>query len=299
MDSLYTELKKLAETEKDVPLARMTTLRIGGPARYTVYPQNELSLDGILRLLKRENVSYKVIGKGSNLLCSDDEFAGVVIRLDRYFTDSFFREDILTAQAGCSIITLAYDAMKLGYSGLEFASGIPATVGGVTYMNAGAYKSSMADVIESVLVYRDGRSEWISNAECEFGYRTSIFQSHPDWLILGVRMHLKPGNINEIRELMENRRQRRMASQPLDKPRAGSVFRNPEEIPAWQLIEKIGYRGKRIGGAMVSEKHVNFIVNEDHAKARDFLQLADEIHDEILEQYGIDLKMEVEKFNWS
>ena len=98
---------------------------------------------------------------------------------------------------------------------------------------------------------------------------------------------------------MENRRQRRMASQPLDKPSAGSVFRNPEEIPAWQLIEKIGYRGKRIGGAMVSEKHVNFIVNEDHAKARDFLQLADEIHDEILEQYGIDLKMEVEKFNWS
>ncbi|MBR3127739.1 MAG: FAD-binding protein, partial [Solobacterium sp.] len=107
MDSLYTELKKLAETEKDVPLARMTTLRIGGPARYTVYPQNELSLDGIMRLLKRENVPYKVIGKGSNLLCSDDEFAGVVIRLDRYFTASFFRDDILTAQAGCSIISRA------------------------------------------------------------------------------------------------------------------------------------------------------------------------------------------------
>ena len=296
-DDLFEKLKRIAEVERDGPLSTMTTLRIGGPARYVVYPDSMVALDALMRLLKKDSIPYKVIGKGSNLLCSDNVFEGVVIRLDK-FDDFYFLGNDLIAQAGCSIIALSYQAMKQGLSGLEFASGIPASVGGVTFMNAGAYKRSMSDVIDSVFVYRDEKFEWMRNEECEFTYRHSIFHSHPDWLIIAVRIHLETAPVTEIRDLMESRRKRRMDSQPLDKPSAGSVFQNPEEMPAWQLIDGIGYRGYRIGGAMVSEKHVNFIVNEDHATAQDFLTLVNQIKRLVEEQYHIRLHMEVERFNW-
>lgn len=298
MIDLYKELEALAEVEENIPLSKMTTLRIGGVARYVVYPENTLSLQGVMNKLNQNHIPYKVIGKGSNLLCSDEPFDGVIIRLDRYLCNAYFDNEHLVAEAGCSIIALSYEAMKNELSGLEFASGIPGTVGGVTFMNAGAYKSSMADVIDSVSVYRDGKIEWIQNADCGFSYRTSIFQKHPDWIILAVKMTLKKGNQKEIRELMDSRRERRMNSQPLDKHSAGSIFRNPEEIPAWKLIEGAGFRGKRIGDAVVSEKHVNFIVNENHASAKDFITLVTDVQKAVKDKYDIDLYMEVEKFNW-
>lgn len=296
-NDLFEKMKRIAEVEQNVPLSSMTTLRIGGPARYVVYPDSTVALDALMRLLKAEKIPYKVIGKGSNLLCSDKPFDGAVIRLDK-FDDYYFLGNDLIAQAGCSIISLSYQAMKQGLSGLEFVSGIPASVGGVTFMNAGAYRSSMCDVIDSVFVYRNERFEWISNEECEFAYRRSVFHSHPDWLIIAVKIHLNNAPVSEIRDLMDSRRERRMNSQPLDKPSAGSVFQNPEEMPAWQLIDGIGYRGYRIGGAMVSEKHVNFIVNEDHATAEDYLTLVNEIKRLVDEKYHIRLHMEVERFNW-
>ncbi len=296
-NDLVEKMKRIAAVEENVPLSSMTTLRIGGPARYVVYPDSTVALDALMRLLKAEQVPYKVIGKGSNLLCSDKPFDGAVIRLDK-FDDYYFLGNDLIAQAGCSIISLSYQAMKQGLSGLEFVSGIPASVGGVTFMNAGAYRSSMCDVIDSVFVYRNERFEWISNEECEFAYRRSVFHSHPDWLIIAVKIHLNNAPVSEIRDLMDSRRERRMNSQPLDKPSAGSVFQNPEEMPAWQLIDGIGYRGYRIGGAMVSEKHVNFIVNEDHATAEDYLTLVNEIKRLVDEKYHIRLHMEVERFNW-
>ena len=298
MIDLYKELEALAEVEENIPLSKMTTLRIGGVARYVVYPENTLSLQGVMNKLNQNHISYKVIGKGSNLLCSDEPFDGVIIRLDRYLCNAYFDNEHLVAEAGCSIIALSYEAMKNELSGLEFASGIPGTVGGVTFMNAGAYKSSMADVIDSVSVYRDGKIEWIQNADCGFSYRTSIFQKHPDWIILAVKMTLKKGDQKEIRELMDSRRERRMNSQPLDKHSAGSIFRNPEEIPAWKLIEGAGFRGKRIGDAVVSEKHVNFIVNENHASAKDFITLVTDVQKAVKDKYDIEKYMEVEKFNW-
>ena len=298
MIDLYKELEALAEVEENIPLSKMTTLRIGGVARYVVYPENTLSLQGVMNKLNQNHIPYKVIGKGSNLLCSDEPFDGVIIRLDRYLCNAYFDNEHLVAEAGCSIIALSYEAMKNELSGLEFASGIPGTVGGVTFMNAGAYKSSMADIIDSVSVYRDGKIEWIQNADCGFSYRTSIFQKHPDWIILAVKMTLQKGDQKEIRELMDSRRERRMNSQPLDKHSAGSIFRNPEEIPAWKLIEGAGFRGKRIGDAVVSEKHVNFIVNENHASAKDFITLVTDVQKAVKDKYDIDLYMEVEKFNW-
>lgn len=298
MIDLYKELEALAEVEENIPLSKMTTLRIGGVARYVVYPENTLSLQGVMNKLNQNHIPYKVIGKGSNLLCSDEPYDGVIIRLDRHLCNAYFDNEHLVAEAGCSIIALSYEAMKNELSGLEFASGIPGTVGGVTFMNAGAYKSSMADVIDSVSVYHDGKIEWIQNADCGFSYRTSIFQKHPDWIILAVKMTLQKGDQKEIRELMDSRRERRMNSQPLDKHSAGSIFRNPEEIPAWKLIEGVGFRGKRIGDAVVSEKHVNFIVNENHASAKDFITLVTDVQKAVKDKYDIDLYMEVEKFNW-
>ncbi len=298
MDQLENELSKLAQTETWVLMSSMTTLRIGGRAHYVCYPENTVALDAVIKLITKAGLPYKVFGKGSNLLCSDEDYEGVVIRLDRHFTDFYIRGNTVIAQAGCSIILLALECMKSGLSGLEFASGIPATAGGAAYMNAGAYKSSMSEVLDSVFIYRDGRFEWIPVSECGYGYRTSVFQKEPEWIIIAVKFNLKPGDTEEIRSLMDSRRERRMASQPLNKPSAGSVFHNPENMPAWQLIEGIGYRGHQIGGAKVSDKHVNFIVNEDHAKAEDFERLVNEIQTKVKEKYDIDLQMEVEKFNW-
>jgi len=145
---------------------------------------------------------------------------------------------------------------------------------------------------------RNGNAEWISNEECEFDYRRSIFHKHPDWIILAVRLKLERKSQDEIRTLMDNRRQRRMESQPLDFPSAGSVFRNTDSKPAWQFIEELGWRGKNIGGAMVSSKHTNFIINYNHATAADFMALANAICQSVKEKYDVDLIMEVEKFNW-
>ena len=298
MERLVKELEQYGKVQEYVSFRTMTTLRIGGEARIVVYPKNILALTQILREINEAGASYKLIGKGSNLLCSDDLYNGVVIRLDRTFTDHYFDHEFCYAEAGCSIIALAYEAMKNSLSGLEFASGIPGTVGGVTFMNAGAYKSSMSEIIQEVFVYRDGQLVWMDASECGFSYRTSIFQSHPDWIVLAVKMKLHSGDEEEIRGLMEQRRERRMNSQPLSLPSAGSVFRNPDTRPAWQYIEDIGYRGKRIGGACVSDKHVNFIVNQDNASAQDYLLLAEEIKEKVKAQFGVELKMEVEKFNW-
>jgi UDP-N-acetylenolpyruvoylglucosamine reductase len=298
MDELLNELNKIALTTSDQSLAKMTTLQIGGKAKYVTYPETDVALDLIIRLLKEKNVPMKVIGKGSDLLCSDDDFDGVIIKLDRFFNDVIFNGTEITVQAGASIIAVSIDAAKHGLSGLEFATGIPGTVGGTIFMNAGAYKSCMADIVREVFVYRDGKMEWIPAKECEFSYRTSIFQSHPDWIILAARLQMIEKDAEEITSLMENRRERRMASQPLDKPSCGSVFRNPEGMNAWELIDGIGYRGHRKGGAEVSSKHCNFIVNVDHASADEYMALVKEIQEKVKEKYGVELKTEMEKFNW-
>lgn len=297
MNTLLEELSVICHTEEKVSFRKMTTLRVGGEADYVVYPDNEVALDAIMRTIKKHQMSYKVIGKGSNLLCGDGPYHGVVIRLDRYFTDFFFAGNDVTVQAGCSIIALATEALKHGLSGLEFACGIPATVGGTIFMNAGAYKSSMSDIVEEVFVYKDGALCWMSKEECGFDYRTSVFQKHPDWIVTAVRLHLQPKNQEEIRSLMESRRERRFATQPLNYPSCGSVFRNPDGMNSWKLIDGIGYRGYMHGGACVSEKHPNFIVNKGDATARDYIELVEDIQKKVFDQYGILLKTEMEKFN--
>lgn len=297
--NLKERLLPYGDVECNEPLAKHTTFRIGGAAAYFIYPKNEICLMRILDLLKEANLPYKIFGKGSNLLCSDEPYEGACICLDRYMTDFYFEQDgTCVAQAGCSIILLAHEAMKQSLSGLEFASGIPGTFGGALFMNAGAYKSAISDILQSVFVLKEGTCMWMDVQELDYAYRHSRFQKENDWIILGGKLKLEQGDQKEIRDLMDSRRKRRMSTQPLNKPCAGSMFRNPENAQAWELIEKIGYRGKRIGGAMVSDKHANFIVNEEHATAQEILSLVEEIQQKVKEQFGIELRTEVERFNW-
>lgn len=297
--NIEEQLSAYGDVERNEPLAKHTTFRIGGSCAYFVYPKNEICFIQILAICQKEHLPYRVFGKGSNLLCSDDPFEGVILCFDRYMADYYFENDgSCVAQAGCSIILLAHEAMKRSFSGLEFASGIPGTIGGALYMNAGAYRSAISDILQQVFVYKEGQCVWMDAAELAYGYRQSRFQQERNWIILAGRMQLTKGKQNEIMDLMDSRRQRRMNTQPLDKPSAGSTFRNPETISAWELIDKIGYRGKSIGGAKVSEKHPNFIVNENNASAEDVITLISEIQQKVKEQFDIDLHTEVERFNW-
>ena len=296
---MIEKLKVYGDLYINEPLKKHTTFKIGGEAAYFIYPKNEMGLIRIVELCKKENLPYKVFGKGSNILASDERFDGVVICLDRYFTDFNFEDDgTCYAQSGMSIILLAMEAMKRSFSGLEFASGIPATAGGCAYMNAGAYKSDISNIIKRVYVLKDNGCIWMDKEDLDYSYRHSIFQSHPEWIILGLELKLEKADKKNIKDLMDARRSRRLESQPLDKPSAGSVFRNPDIAPAWKLIEECGLRGKMIGGAKISEKHANFIVNEDNAKASDVDLLVKEIQKAIDDKYHIKLKPEVEKFNW-
>ena len=281
-------------------MKKHTTYRIGGTVDYFIYPKNELALTRILQILKEENIPYHVLGRGSNILCSDAHFHGAIINLDRTLNDFFFEEDgVLLAQAGCSIINLSVEAMKRSMSGLEFASGIPGSIGGALYMNAGAYKANIASLLKGVYVWKNGCTEWMNPKDLDYDYRHSIFQKHKDWLILGACFRLNKGDRKEIEALMDSRRQRRMDAQPLNMPCAGSVFRNPESVPAWKLIEQLGLRGYEIGGAQVSLKHANFIVNKNgEAKAKDVLDLITLIQTKAKEEYGIDLITEVEHLVW-
>lgn len=297
-EEIYSKISQFAKVEKDSAFSKMTTLRIGGSIAYVVYPETLLALQGIMDVIEEHHLTFKVVGKGSNLLCSDDHYDGVVIRFDRFMNQTYVYGDHIYAYAGCSYVLLSNIAMKHGLSGLEFASSIPGTVGGAIFMNAGAYKEDTAMVVEKVLVFQQGKLVWLDQKDCAYQYRTSIFQKHPEWLIIAAIFHLKPKDSALIQEVMEDRRARRMAAQPLNYPSCGSVFKNPNGKNAWQCVEEIGYRGKRIGGAMVSEKHCNFIINVDQAKATDYLNLVKEIQQKVKQQLGIELHTEMERFNW-
>lgn len=291
-------LSQFGDLEPNVSFRNLTTFRVGGNARYVFYPRNIFGLTNAISICKQEGIPYKVLGNGSNILPSDDEYDGIIIKLTRYFIDYYFDEETLHAQCGCSLIALSYKAMEQSLSGLEFANGIPATLGGALFMNAGAYKCEMSDVVQEVQVLVDDDVLWLNRDQCQFSYRSSIFQRHPEWTIVSCKLKLKKGDHAVIEQLVNNRREKRSSTQPLNFPSAGSTFRNPEGNFAWHYIDQIGYRGHKVGGAQVSEKHSNFIINTGNASAADIRQLADEIRKKVKDQFNVDLIMEVEKFNW-
>lgn len=299
MNSSFVKiLSQFGNVETDVSFKTLTTFRTGGTAAVVVYPRSVFTLGNIIEACKSENVDYKILGNGSNILASDDYYDGVIIRLIRSLNDYYFDGNTVVAEAGTSLIGLAVKAAEKGLSGLEFACGIPGSIGGAIFMNAGAYKSSMSEVVTEVQVMIDGNLIWLSNDKCEFGYRSSIFETHTDWIITAAKLQLVNADVESIKTTMKNRQEKRVSTQPLNYPSAGSTFRNPENGFAWQFIDNIGYRGKMIGGAQVSEKHSNFLINANNATSNDINQLASEIIEKVKEQYGVELIMEVEKFNW-
>lgn len=289
----------IGKIETNVSLKKCTTYRVGGIAKFIAYPKNVNSLVKLIKYLKNKNIKYKILGNGSNLLFSDKEYDGVLIKLTEFDELEFIGKTKLKVGAGYNLIKLSLVTAKKGLTGLEFASGIPGTVGGSVFMNAGAYKSDMGYVVESVKVLTpDEKIINLENKEMDFHYRTSFLKKHPDYICLEVIIKLQKGKKEAIEALIKDRRERRLSSQPLEYPSAGSVFRNPEGDFAGRLIEESGLKGKKLGGAMISSKHANFIVNYKNAKADDIKGLIELAHSKVKEEYNIDLKIEQEFVNW-
>lgn len=269
-----------------------TTYKLSGTIKKIIFPDSICQLLKLLEYLKINQIKYMVAGFGSNLVFIKD-YDGVVIKLDK-LNELKIDGNLVTVGAGYNLMKLSIKTAKLGLSGLEFASGIPATVGGAIYMNAGAYKSDMSEIVKEITVIDDNLElKKITNKELNFGYRTSLLKEKK-YICVSAMLELQPGDKEEILKLIKERKERRLKSQPLEFPSAGSVFRNPEGDYAGRLIEELGFKGKKVGDAMVSEKHANFIVNVGNASGEDVKKLIIEIQNKVKEVYGIKLIVEQE-----
>ena len=279
-------------------ISNYTTYRVGGKVRAICYPKGEEELIKLVGLLKERNIKYFVLGNGSNVLFSDELYDGIIIKLDN-FNKIDIKDNKITVGAGYPLVKLSNDAMRNSLVGLEFASGIPGTVGGAVFMNAGAYGEDMSKIVYSVRVLTsDLKIKEFTNKEMNFSYRTSMLQDHLDYVCISAILQLDKGNKEEIEKIMTERREQRKATQPLNYPSAGSVFRNPDGMYAGKLIDDMGLKGYTIGKAKVSEKHANFIINTGNAKATDIKKIIDLIKQKALIKYGIRLRVEQRLINW-
>lgn len=300
MDNLKEFVKKrgIGKILENVSLKEYTTYKVGGICKFMVYPIDSRKLIMLIRYLKENKIKFMVLGFGSNVLFSDDTYDGVIIKLDEFDKIEFVRNQVKVG-SGASLMKLSQMALKRGLSGLEFASGIPGSVGGAIYMNAGAYMRDMGYIVKDVKVLTpDMKVIHMVNKEMDFHYRTSFLQKNKDYICLGATLKLTPGNKEEMESLVKTRKQRRLETQPLEYPSAGSVFRNPEGDFAGRLIEELGYKGLIKGGAQVSKKHANFIINMKKASAKDIRGLIEFIQESVYEKYKIKLKVEQEFINW-
>ncbi|MBS2968880.1 UDP-N-acetylmuramate dehydrogenase [Metabacillus sp. KIGAM252] len=297
MENVIKELEQadIGKVLVNEPLSKHTTMKIGGPADCLVQPKDIESIETIIRIVKEHGVKWRAIGRGSNLLVSDQGIEGVVIKLGDGLDHMDIDGDILTVGGGYSVIKLATIISKKGFSGLEFASGIPGSIGGAVYMNAGAHGSDMSKIlVKARVLFEDGTMEWLSNEELNFSYRTSLLQKERPGICLEAVLKLEAGVKEEIVKVMQKNKDYRRDTQPWNFPCAGSIFRNPLPEYAGALVEKAGLKGYKLGGAQVSDMHGNFIVNAGGATAEDVLNLIAFIKKTILEKYGTELETEVE-----
>ncbi len=300
MSEWLTDLRQLniGKIETDASLKKLTTYKVGGKARCVIYPKNIEKLVKLMKFIRSRNIKYKMLGNGSNLIFSDDLFDGILIKLTE-FDNIEITNNKIKVGAGYSLMKLSRLALKNSLTGLEFAAGIPGTVGGAIFMNAGAYKSDMGYIVQSVKVLtKDFKIVELENKEMNFHYRTSFLQKHPDYICLEAIIRLEKGKKDAIEEVMKSRLKRRVESQPLNYPSAGSVFRNPTGMFAGELIEKCGLKGYKLGGAMISDKHANFVINTGDAKASDVRDLINIAREKVKAEYNVDLRVEQEFVNW-
>ena len=274
------------------PMKAHTTFRIGGPADIYIEPEHN-DIVGILHFLKMENVPFIIIGNGSNLLVSDQGIEGAVIALGKKSGKITINGDTIVAEAGALLSTVANQAAEAGLTGLEFASGIPGTLGGAVYMNAGAYGGEIKDVLESVTVIDEAfENHQYKPQELDMSYRHSALMEKGGY-VTDVVLKLTPGDKTEIKSKIDEIREQRVAKQPLNYPSAGSTFKRPEGFFAGKLIDDAGLRGYTVGGAQVSEKHCGFVINTGNATAADVLQLMNDVDTKVYQKFGVHLSPEV------
>ena len=299
MDRFDTLARALArevpglELREEEPMRDHTTFRIGGPARLMALPRTPEEACAVLRLAAEAGAAPFFLGNGSNLLVADSGYEGLVVKtagMDRVRGE----EGRLAAQCGIPLARLAVAALERGLTGLEFAHGIPGTLGGAVLMNAGAYGGEMVQALAAV-TYADERGERVTlpAGDCGLTYRHSLFSEHPEWLILEAELTLAPGEPEAVRARMEELARQRRAKQPLEWPSAGSTFKRPEGHFAAALIDQCGLKGVGIGGAQVSEKHAGFVINRGGATAGDVRRLMDLVRETVLRQTGVELEPEV------
>lgn len=269
-----------------------TTFRIGGPADIYIEP-DYASIIPLIKYLKEQDVQFMVIGNGSNLLVSDEGIDGVVISLGKNSDAITISGDTMVVEAGAMLSSVANAAANAGLTGLEFASGIPGSIGGAVYMNAGAYGGEMKDIIESVLILTDDlETKVMTPDDLHMSYRYSSLMEDGGYVLSAV-IKLDKGNEEEIKARIDDIRQQRISKQPLNFPSAGSTFKRPEGYFAGKLIDDTGLRGYSVGDAQVSEKHCGFVVNKGNAKAADVLQLMKDVDAKVFDKFGVHLSPEV------
>lgn len=277
----------------DEPMSKHTTFKVGGPAKAFVCVKTKEQLKELLKYIKKSEMPFFILGNGSNILVSDKGFDGIVLSLSSGFDQIRTEGTRIYAQAGVTMGRLSAEALTHSLTGLEFASGIPGTLGGGMVMNAGAYGGEFKDVTELVSVCdMDGNFMDISNEDMHFGYRTSIIKGRP-LVVTDVVVNLKEGDKDEIKETMSNLAAKRMEKQPLEYPSAGSTFKRPEGYFAGKLISDAGLGGYSVGDAQVSEKHNGFIINRGNASAADIKKLIEHVRSTVFENSGVMLEPEV------
>ena len=287
----FFDKKGITYTE-NASLKKYNTYKIDTTCSYLVFPKSIDELITIIKYLKENNITYLILGNGSNVILSKEHYDYVIIKLDK-LNNIEYHDNIVVVGSGYSLSKLAIETINKGLDGLTFAAGIPGCVGASTAMNAGAYNSDMASVVKEVKVLdKNLNIVTLNNQDLQYEYRDSFLKKHPEYIVLETTFELSKNDPEIMKNIIDERRKKRMASQPLDLPNAGSVFRNPENMYAGELIEKSNLKGFTIGGACVSEKHANFIVNTNNAKGIDVVKLIKKVKKEVKNKYNVELKLE-------
>ena len=294
--SIWKEIEAFASEGAflyDEPLRNHTTFRVGGKADAFLSVNNEEELKKAIQICKEKSLPYFILGNGSNILVSDEGFRGLVIAIGDKMADITVEGTKITAQAGALLSTVAQTAAKHSLTGMEFASGIPGSIGGAIVMNAGAYDGEMKMIVDTVtLLSEDGQVRTFTCDEMEFGYRTSRIKREKG-IVLSVTLSLTEGDVEAIQAKMKDFAARRRDKQPLEYPSAGSTFKRPEGMFAGKLIMDAGLRGYSVGGAQVSEKHCGFVINKGDATATDVYTLIGDVQKKVKEEFGVTLEREV------
>lgn len=293
--NIVDDLIKIVGSEnvlQNEPMSKHTTFRIGGNADVFVTPNTTESLESIISYVTNNNIPYYIIGNGSNLLVKDNGFRGVIIQLYKKFANIAVNDNVITAQAGALLSTVAKTALNNSLTGMECLSGIPGTIGGAVCMNAGAYGGEMKDIVVKTKVIHNGKIETISNNDSDFGYRKSKIMSE-NMIVVETVLSLEKGNKEEIQSKMCDLLTQRNSKQPVELPSAGSTFKRPEGYFAAKLIDDSGLRGYSVGKAQVSPKHCGFVVNNGGATAKDVLTLMHNVSNVVEDNFGVKLEPEV------